>query len=82
MKITIEHSPKIQVDIIGFDIEASKVLLSSLEKSKKEIEKKYLKYKDIQDSGEASTRQQDLLMKYNDELENIEAIIYELKLFI
>lgn len=82
MKITIEHSPKIQVDIIGFDIEASKVLLSSLEKSKKEIEKKYLKYKDIQDSGEASTRQQDLLMKYDEELENIEAIIYELKLFI
>ena len=46
-----------------------------MEKRLKEAEKKYEKYYDIQYSGESTTQQQNLLMKYEEERDALDKIV-------
>lgn len=52
-----------------------KILLPFFQKAHKEIQAKYEKYKDIQESGESTERQQNLLFKYEDEMNKIESLL-------
>ena len=52
-----------------------KILLPHFEKALKRSEAKYQKYKDIQDGGEATTAQQNALVKYGDEVAALESAV-------
>lgn len=52
-----------------------KVLLPLFKKVQKKLESKYEKYKDIQDGGESTTRQQNLLYKYENEMEQLDSLL-------
>ena len=56
-----------------------RLLLPTMEKRLKEAEKKYEKYYDIQYSGEATTQQQNLLMKYEEEMNAVDKIVTHAK---
>lgn len=61
--------------------EECKLLLPTVEKALKNVEKKYEKYKDIQDGGEASEKQQDKLWQYESEYECLTAVLQQMKNF-
>lgn len=61
--------------------EECKLLLPTVEKALKNVEKKYEKYKDIQDGGEASEKQQDKLWQYESEYECLTAVLLQMKNF-
>ena len=52
-----------------------RILLPSVEKALKNVEKKYEKYKDIQEGGEATEKQQDKLFQYEEEYECLVAVL-------
>lgn len=56
--------------------EESQLLLPAFEKRLKQAVKMYEKYKDIQEGGEATERQQDLLVKYGTELDHISSAVF------
>ena len=58
-----------------------RILLPTIEKAVKNVEKKYEKYKDIQEGGEATEKQQDKLFQYEEEYECLEAILENMKNF-
>ena len=52
-----------------------KILMPHFYKALKNCEAKYQKYKDIQDGGEATTAQQNALVKYEEEVAALESAI-------
>ena len=52
-----------------------KLLLPLFEKRLKEAEKKFEKYNDIHQGGEATERQEDLMMKYEEEMETMQQVV-------
>lgn len=59
--------------------EECKLLLPLFENRLKEAGKKFEKYNDIHQSGEATERQQDLLMKYEEEMNALESVVASAK---
>lgn len=59
--------------------EECKILLPFFQKIHKELQAKYEKYKDIQEGGEATERQQNLLFKYENEAEKIDNVLSSIK---
>ena len=56
-----------------------KLRLPAFEKRLKEAEKKFEKYYDIHQGGEATERQEDLLMKYEEEKIAMECVVASAK---
>lgn len=56
-----------------------KLLLPIFEKRLKEAEKKHEKYYDIHQGGEATERQEDLLLKYEEEMIALESVVTSAK---
>lgn len=56
-----------------------KLLLPFFEKRLKEAEKKFEKYNDIHQVGEATERQENLLMKYEEEMIAMEYVVVSAK---
>jgi len=61
--------------------EECRILLPTVEKALKNAQKKYEKYKDIQEGGEATEKQQDKLCQYEDEYECLAATVHHIKRF-
>lgn len=61
--------------------EECKLLLPTIEKALKTARNKYEKYKDIQDGGEATEKQQDKLCQYEDEYDCLMAVKTEMEGF-
>ena len=55
--------------------EESKALLPFFRNARKEVKKKYDKYDDIHESGEATERQENLRARYEEELESLDSIL-------
>lgn len=53
-----------------------KLLLPTISKAVKNARKMYEKYKDIQEGGEATEKQQDKYIRYEEELNILEAVEY------
>lgn len=53
-----------------------KMLLPAFEKRLKEAEKKFEKYYDIHQGGEATEKKEDLLVKYEDEMETMRVVVH------
>lgn len=52
-----------------------KILLPHFEKALERSEKMYLKYKDIHEGGEATTVQENALMRYEDEVNALKSVV-------
>ena len=59
--------------------EDCKLLLPAFEKRLKEAEKKFEKYNDIHQGGEATEKQEDLLVKCEDEMETMRVVVHVAK---
>ena len=81
MKITVEHSPKAQADIIGFDVHASRLILPCIQREYKRIDKKCDYYHGIHEGGEMTESQSDKMVHYDDLRDSLYAILEELKSF-
>lgn len=79
--ITIEHSPRINSDIIGFDVNAARLLLPCVQREYDRIDKKCDYYHGIHEGGEMTDRQSTKMIKYDDLRDALSAILEELKLF-
>lgn len=55
--------------------EECKVLLHFLKHAHKKVKQKYDKYQDIHEGGDATERQENMRMKYIDELEGLDSIL-------
>lgn len=55
--------------------EECKVLLPFFKNAHKKVKQKHDKYEDIHEGGEATERQENMRMKYIDELEGLESIL-------
>lgn len=55
--------------------EECKILRPFFKKAYKDAKSKYEKYNDIHDGGEATEREENLLMKYSEQLESLESVI-------
>lgn len=62
--------------------EDCKLLLPAFEKRLKEAEKKFEKYYDIHQGGESTDKQEDLLVKYEDEMETMRVVVHVAKQLI
>lgn len=52
-----------------------KILMPLFAKAQRQAREKYYKYLDIQNSGEATTQQQNLLCKYEDEWNAMKSVV-------
>lgn len=59
--------------------EDCKLLLPAFEKRLKEAEKKFEKYNDIHQGGEATEKQKDLMVKYEDEMDTMRVVVHVAK---
>lgn len=59
-----------------------RMMLPQMKKACRRAEEMYWKYMDIQQSGEATTAQQNLLTKYEDEYNALKHLIEEAEAFI
>ena len=59
--------------------EECKTLLPFFKSAYKRIKQKYDKYEDIHEGGEATEKQENLRMKYTDELNDLENILSEIE---
>ena len=59
--------------------EDCRLLLPTMEKRLKEAEKMYEKYKDIHDGGDATERQENLLLKFEEERDALLASVHQAK---
>ena len=55
--------------------EECKILLPFFQKAYKSVKSKYEKYNDIHNGGEATEREENLLMKYSEQLERLESVL-------
>lgn len=55
--------------------EECKMLLPLLKKVHKDVTSKYLKYEDIHEGGYATTREDNLYIKYQNQLEHLENVL-------
>lgn len=55
--------------------EECKTLLPFFKNAYKKVKQKHAKYEDIHESGEATERQENLRMRYTDELEDLNSIL-------
>ena len=55
--------------------EECKILLPFFQKAYKSVKSKYEKYNDIHNGGEATEREENLLMKYSEQLERMESVL-------
>lgn len=67
------HEPGEAFPVLALNQNEAKMLTEILaQHARRNVLKKYEKYKDIHDSGEATDRQNDLLFKYEEQLNLIE----------
>lgn len=67
------HEPGEAFPVLALNQNEAKMLTEILaQHARRNVRKKYEKYKDIHDSGEATDRQNDLLFKYEEQLNLIE----------
>lgn len=81
MKITVEHSPKVQADIIGFNVCAARLLLPCVRREYERIDKKCDYYHGIHEGGEMTEKQSDKMFKYDDLRDSLCVILKELESF-
>lgn len=55
--------------------EECKILLPFFQKAYKNVKSKYEKYNDIHNGGEATEREENLLIKYSEQLERLESVL-------
>lgn len=58
--------------------EECKTLLPFLKSARKKVKQKHDKYEDIHESGEATEKQENMRMRYIDELEGLESILSDI----
>lgn len=58
--------------------EECKLLLPFFREAHKKVKQKYNKYQDIHEGGEATERQENMLLKYTEELEHLESILLDI----
>lgn len=58
--------------------EECKILLPFFREAHKKVKQKYNKYQDIHEGGEATERQENMLLKYTEELEHLESILLDI----
>lgn len=59
--------------------EESKMLLPFFRNARKEVKKKYDKYEDIHEGGEATERQENLRIRYKEELDYLDSILEDIE---
>lgn len=70
------HEPGEALPVLALNQNEAKMLTEILaQHARRNVRKKYEKYKDIHDSGEATDRQNDLMFKYENQLNLIDNII-------
>lgn len=70
------HEPGEAFPVLALNQNEAKMLTEILaQHARRNARKKYEKYKDIHDSGESTDRQNDLMFKYENQLELIDNII-------
>lgn len=70
------HEPGEALPVLALNQNEAKMLTEILaQHARRNVRKKYEKYKDIHDSGEATDRQNDLMFKYENQLNLIDDII-------
>lgn len=70
------HEPGEAFPVLSLNQNEAKMLTEILaQHARRNVRKKYEKYKDIHDSGEATDRQNDLMFKYENQLNLIDNII-------
>lgn len=70
------HEPGEAFLVLALNQNEAKMLTEILaQHARRNVRKKYEKYKDIHDSGEATDRQNDLMFKYENQLNLIDNII-------
>lgn len=62
-------------DFLEMTKEECKILLPFFQKAYKSVKSKYEKYNDIHNGGEATEREENLLMKYSEQLERLESVL-------
>jgi hypothetical protein len=62
--------------------EECKVLLPFFKNAHKKVKQKLDRYEDIHESGEATERQENLRMKYTDELGSLESILSDIEIIL
>lgn len=60
-------------------MEECEQLLPDMEAALKKSEKRYEKYKDIHEGGEATTRQQDLMVDFESKVKTLTAVVNTMK---
>lgn len=70
------HEPGEALPVLALNQNEAKMLTEILaQHARRNVRKKYEKYKDIHDGGEATDRQNDLMFKYENQLNLIDNII-------
>lgn len=86
MEIITEPIPGVPgryVDFLGFnkqELELSgDIIIKALEKELEKAEKKYEYYKDIQESGEATTKQQTMYFEYEEKVNKLADLLTDFR---
>lgn len=58
--------------------EECEILLPFFREALKKVKQKYNKYQDIHEGGEATKRQENMLLKYTEKLEHLESIMLDI----
>lgn len=65
--------------VLCLTMEECEQLLPDMEAALKKSEKRYEKYRDIHEGGEATTRQQDLMVDAESKMETLESVVNTIK---
>jgi len=60
---------------VCINIKECKIMLPFFMKAYKSVKSKYEKYNDIHDGGDATEREDNLLIKYSEQMQSLESII-------
>lgn len=75
ISLTIRTGEQYSDNSVCMNDDECRLILPFFKRIEKEILKKYERYKDIRDGGEATERQTDLLCDYGRNLESIQSVI-------
>lgn len=68
--------------VVCLDKEDCQLILKAVQKIAIRVQKNYEKWKDIQDGGEMTARQETILMKADEARENADALVGNIKAFL
>ncbi len=73
------NEPGEPLPVLAFTQDEVKLLVEVLRKARKDVSRKYEKYLDLHEGGEATERQCNLVEKYEGQLNFIDKVIKEIK---